>query len=95
MITATNVKSQAVTQLKADMFDLPQTKKFKIDFLTPDEVNNFLINIGFERTDFDSNGWQWDYWFNYKDKETGLKVMLEGSGYYGGMRLLLIDEEEE
>ena len=42
---------------------------------------------GVEEGDFETNGWQWDWWacFSYKEKS----YTMSGSGYYGGLSFTL------
>ncbi len=99
-MTEAIIKSQAVTQLKADMFDLLYLKSkttFKINFLTPYEVENFLHAIGFTKFEIDTNGWQWDYWITYKQTTGDVGLTLSGSGFAGDMEITLNDggDEEE
>lgn len=39
---------------------------------------------------FDTNGWQWDWWQNFK--HGGKNYTLSGSGYYGGHGFHVSDE---
>lgn len=52
------------------------------DSACPDNMLNALETLGcILEDDYDTNGWQWDWWqsFTYKDA----KFVAEGSGYYG------------
>ena len=40
---------------------------------------------------FDSNGWQWDWWQDFK--HGGKRFTLSGSGFYGGHSFHLADEQ--
>lgn len=46
--------------------------------------------FGFEVGDFESNGWQWDFWQPFK--LNGESFMLSGSGYYGKLTIKRISE---
>ena len=48
--------------------------------LSPDVVDSYLKESGLEQGDFDSNGWDWDFWMEYlKEDKT---YVLSGSGWY-------------
>lgn len=48
--------------------------------ISPDTVDKYLQSIGLEQGNFDSNGWDWDYWMEYiKDDKY---YVLSGSGWY-------------
>lgn len=42
---------------------------------------------------FETNGWQWDWWQDFKHE--GKRYTLAGSGYYGGHAFHLSDEQDE
>ena len=48
----------------------------------PCEICAFLEDKGFEESEIERNGWQWDYWIAF-EKDHNI-FTLEGSGYYGG-----------
>lgn len=50
-------------------------------WITPDWIHSYLIEKEFTDQDFDSNGWDYDFWMTYtfEDKE----YTLMGSGWYG------------
>lgn len=51
-----------------------------ISELNPSRVRDILVDkIGYEETDFDSNGWDWDFWFYFK-KEGFAPLVLRGTG---------------
>lgn len=66
-------KAQRVLEGKAVCFTT-------IELLSPDKADQVLKSLNFEQGDFDSNGWDWDFWMTYyKDGE---KYTLSGSGWY-------------
>ena len=48
--------------------------------MSPDEASSILDEHGFEQGDFDSNGWDWDFWMTYYKDD--VKYYLSGSGWY-------------
>jgi hypothetical protein len=48
--------------------------------ISPDEADKYLQSIGFEQEEFDSNGWDWDFWMGYSKDEKS--YVLSGSGWY-------------
>ena len=59
--------------------------------IAPEDVGQYLKSVGLEQEDFDSNGWDWDFWMTYsKDSK---KYTLSGSGWYN--RGLTFSRDEE
>ncbi len=50
------------------------------DLISPDKADQVLKSLGFEQEDFDSNGWDWDFWMGYS--KDGVEYTLGGSGWY-------------
>jgi hypothetical protein len=48
--------------------------------ISPEEVNLYLQSEGLEQGNFDSNGWDWDFWMEYFKGDK--KFILAGSGWY-------------
>lgn len=48
--------------------------------ISPEKVNLYLKSNGLEQGNFDSNGWDWDFWMEYFKE--GKKFILAGSGWY-------------
>lgn len=60
----------------------PDTKEC-IDFynqgISPSQLKDILENdLGFEEVDFDTNGWQWDFWITMR--KYGVDYMIAGTG---------------
>lgn len=60
----------------------PDTKEC-IDFynqgISPSQLKDILENdLGFEEVDFDTNGWQWDFWITMR--KDGVDYMIAGTG---------------
>lgn len=76
---------------------LEQLFNGEIDSIESNYLNpRFLINcieelIGEIDTDFDCNGWEYDYWIYFEYE--GQKYCISGTGYNG--RLTLSREEDE
>lgn len=48
--------------------------------LSPDTIDSYLKESGLEQGNFDSNGWDWDFWMEYlKEDKT---YVLSGSGWF-------------
>lgn len=72
-----------------------KVEEVSIHYVRPNDVIDYLekLNDGESiDTDFDSNGWSWDFWirFEYKDQN----YMLSGDGYYNNTVNFGIDKEE-
>lgn len=48
--------------------------------ISPEVVNTYLKSNGLDQGDFDSNGWDWDFWMTYYKGDK--KFTLAGSGWY-------------
>ena len=57
-------------------------------------IVNYLESLGgsYDK-EFETNGWQWDYWVECYYK--GTVYQISGSGYYGNCRFTRIREEED
>jgi hypothetical protein len=67
-----------------------EIQNISIDCFCPSRVVSILNCMGANvDEDFDTNGWQYDYWikFTFKDR----RYQVSGSGYYGNM---VISESE-
>jgi len=51
-----------------------------ITLVSPNDVDKYLKNEGLEQGDFDSSGWDWDFWMTYGKGED--RFELTGSGWY-------------
>lgn len=48
--------------------------------LSPNTIDSYLKESGLEQGNFDSNGWDWDFWMEYlKEDKT---YILSGSGWF-------------
>ena len=49
--------------------------------MPPGTIVAELEILGWERTEFDTNGWQWDYWITMS--KGPVNIQISGCGYYG------------
>lgn len=61
--------------------------------LNPSRVRDLLIDsLGYEEDNFESNGWEWDYWF-YFHHDTRPALTLRGTGLTSEIYLERYDDE--
>ena len=53
----------------------------------PSDIDDYFVDLGWKRDSFDTNGWQQDTWYYYSHKDYGFEMVMEYSGFYGGLRL--------
>ena len=63
-------------------------------YCSPAEIDSTLQNLGWERLDFDSNGWQQDTWYWYANPNYDFQLTMEYSGFYGDLTLYRRDCDE-
>ena len=56
-----------------------ETRLYKNDFVSAKDVRNYLEELGYKQNDLDSNGWDYDFWWNYKINEE--EFCISGNGY--------------
>lgn len=61
--------------------------------VSPSEIDTYLKNEGLIQGDFDSNGWDWDFWMEYLSKDN--RYILSGSGWYNTGLTFYLDNENE
>ena len=82
-----------IGQASIDVVLSGERDEINIDFMSPNEACTYLKGKGATvESDFDTNGWQWDFWINIK--LNGIDYRLDGSGYYGDMRFLKVPVPE-
>ncbi len=65
-----------------------------LTLVSPHEVDAYLTEEGLTQGDFDSNGWDWDFWMSYY--KNGKKYFLAGSGWYNrGLSFSLDTDDDE
>lgn len=80
-----NQKEKIIPTIKKFMEKVsknPKTEEY-IDFynqrISPSQLKDILENeLGFEEVDFDTNGWQWDFWITMR--KNGVDYMIAGTG---------------
>lgn len=61
-----------------------EQKSVSLDGIYPNDVKEYIEELGGEDLqEFDSNGWQWDFWMYFL--YNGQRYMLAGSGYFGDL----------
>lgn len=60
----------------------------------PSELDTILQEYGWERLDFDENGWQQDTWYWYAHPDYDFQLTMEYSGFYGDLKLYRGDKED-
>lgn len=60
----------------------------------PSELDDILQEDGWERLDFDENGWQQDTWYWYAHPDYDFQLTMEYSGFYGDLKLYRRDKED-
>ncbi len=60
----------------------------------PSELDKILQEAGWERLDFDSNGWQQDTWYWYAHPDYDFQLTMEYSGFYGDLKLYRRDIDD-
>lgn len=58
-----------------------EKKEIKLDLCIPNDIEEFLKELGYKRGEIETNGWQYDYWISYKEENKSFT--FAGSGYYG------------
>jgi len=72
-----------------------EQQSYSNKYTNPDTVKKYLLSLGFvDNHDFDTNGWQYDYWFSMYHDDHG-KVTISGCGYYGGLTISKEKDEED
>ncbi len=57
-------------------------KTFKSKYICPEMIKTYMLGCGWkDGDDFETNGWQYDWWMNFTKGD--LKYTAFGSGYYG------------
>ena len=61
---------------------------------SPSELDDILQEKGWERLDFDSNGWQQDTWYWYAHPDFDFELTMAYSGFYGDLKLYRRDIDD-
>jgi len=57
-------------------------KIFKSHLIFPRMIHDYMHSRGFKQISWETNGWQYDWWLNFQDKD-GKSYTAFGSGYDG------------
>lgn len=57
------------------------------------DLDEALDELGWERGEMQTNGWELDFWIDYTKKDSNFRLMVSGSGYFATTRLEKIEEE--
>lgn len=63
--------------------------------ISPSGVDDILEDLGWERDDFDDNGWQQDTWYYYSHTDYPFRLVMAYGGFYGDMQLYRSDIDDE
>lgn len=58
--------------------------------LGPNEVCSYLIVLGYEQGEIETNGWEYDFWIYYTHPVKTIKLVHEGTWYYGISELKVV-----
>ena len=78
----------------------PNKKDFVLDIrksteiYAPSELDKILEEEGWERLDFETNGWQQDTWYHYIHPDYNFQLTMEYSGFYGDLKLYRKDIDD-
>lgn len=61
--------------------------------INPYQLCEFLKELGFERYNWDDNGWGMDYWIYFR--RNGFKTYVRGTGIIHELKLVVDFEEDE
>lgn len=61
--------------------------------INPYQLCEFLKELGFERYNWDDNGWEMDYWIYFR--RNGFKTYVRGTGIIHELKLVVDFEEDE
>lgn len=59
--------------------------------LNPENVKIILRELGYSQNDFDSNGWDYDFWYTFV-KEEKRAIILSGTGATFDLKIYLDDK---
>ena len=81
-VTKLSPKKEIVLWLQGD-----KSEALPIPMMPLAKINTLLESEGYERTGYDSNGWQIDFWLIYSKEKEEETIELSGSLYHGNFRL--------
>lgn len=93
MIDSSIIKQEAIRDFESNIgFVISGEEDVAIsELISAGDINEYIKSIGEEVGELETNGWQYDFWQNYKINSK--YYCLSGSGYYGGLEFSEISEE--
>jgi len=93
MIDTIALKQLAINKFKLDINSVISGEEDVAisELISAGDINNYIESIGEEVGELETNGWQYDFWQNYKINNK--YYCLSGSGYYGGLEFREIGED--
>lgn len=87
-------KKKYIPYIQEGIEHLKQKKidDINLDELNPAKVEELLKELGYEQTDFDTNGWEMDFWITFK-KPGEPNIIVGGCGYTFTLKLYLEERE--
>ena len=69
--------------IKQSIEDLKQERILDVylDGLNPSKASELLKELGYEQVDFDTNGWEMDFWITFSKPGDEPNLVLAGCGY--------------
>ena len=58
-----------------------EIESFECDHIPPAMIAEYMDDLGFVRSDLETNGWDYDWWLHFT--KDGKSYTACGSGYYG------------
>lgn len=58
-----------------------ESVSFEAINICPNAIDIYMQSLGYETGEFETNGWQYDWWLNFTKGEENWTAF--GSGYYG------------
>lgn len=80
------MKQQLIEKMKIEVDKVinGEVQAYESEFLPPSVIVDYIQeNYTIEDYDFESNGWQWDFWIRFKIND--VKYCIAGCGYWGGV----------
>lgn len=85
MINEIELVASGISQLETEEDSLKVSNNISLD-----QIVTALEKEGWKAGDFDSNGWDWDFWCPMSKGD--VRVVISGSGYYGTYKSITLEE---
>ena len=63
---------------------------FNSSHITPSMIKEYMESLGWESGEFETNGWQYDWWIQFT--KNNASYTASGSGYYGKFKFSKSEE---